>query len=211
VTRRGVVLGAAAAVGLGVAGVVGVGAARRLGATRDEAAAELPGDDLLTDAAIVTTRATTIAAPPAEVWPWLVQMGYQRGGWYSIDAFERLIGAGDFLTGGSADRIVPELQGLAVGDRVPMNDHLALVVAAMDAPHTLVLVLPSSPLAWVWTFVLREVGVGPATATRLVIRTRLGARTPWARPLLAPLEAGHGLMEAVQLVRLRHRVETTAV
>jgi hypothetical protein len=207
VTRRGWVLGAAAVAGLGVAGI---GAARRLGATRDEVAADLPGDDLLADAAIVTTRATTIAAPPAAVWPWLVQMGYQRGGWYSIDALERLLGAGDFLTGGSADRIVPELQGLAVGDRVPMNDHLALVVAAMDAPHTLVLVLPNAPLAWVWTFALRELGVDSGVATRLVIRTRLGARTPWARPLLAPLEAGHALMEAVQLVRLRDRVETTA-
>jgi hypothetical protein len=196
-----------------VAGVslLAVRAARRFGATDDEVAATLPGDGLETEAAIVTTRAATFAAPPDAVWPWLVQMGYQRGGWYSIDPFERLIGAGDFLTGWSADRIVPELQDLRLGDRVPLNDRLALVVAGFDPPRSLVLVLPDeAPLSWVWSFTLREQRRGAQVATRLLVRTRLGARRRWMRPLLGPLEAGHGVMEAVQLLRLRRRIERPA-
>ena len=198
----------------------------------------LPGDELLPDPGLVTTRATTIVAPAAAIWPWLVQMGYQRGGWYSIDRFEQLIGAGDFLTGGSAERVVPELQSLAVGDPVPLSATRALVVRHLDAPHALVLELPESPLAWVWSFTLHPVevpagaarsdssgaarsdpsgaarsdpcsalGTAASSATRLVIRTRAGARSGWVRPLLAPLDAGHLVMEAVQLQRLRRRAE----
>lgn len=200
------VLTATTAAGLTIAAV---GAARRLGATDDEVAAALPGDELEPDPSIVTTRAATFAAPPERVWPWLVQMGYRRGGWYSIDPFERLIGAGDFLTGWSADRVVPELQDLALGDRVPLNERLSLVVAGFDPPRSLVLVLPDAPLTWVWSFTLREQRLGAQVATRLLVRTRLGARRGWVRPLLAPLEAGHAVMEAVQLVRLRRRVERT--
>jgi hypothetical protein len=204
--------------GLGAAAArAGLRRARTLGARPEEVTAVLPGDELLPDAPLVTTRATTIAAPAAAVWPWLVQMGYQRGGWYSIDRLERLLGAGDFLTGGSAARIVPELQALAVGDAVPLSATRALVVRHLDAPRALVLELPDTPLAWVWSFTLHPAGAGVAgagaarpersLATRLVIRTRAGARAGWVRPLLAPLDAGHLVMEAVQLRRLRQRVE----
>jgi hypothetical protein len=198
----------------GVITAVGTGAAllallvragRHLGALPSEVVAVLPGDEVEPTARVVTTRSIEIAAPPSEVWPWLVQMGYQRGGWYAIDALERLIGAGDFLTGGSADRIVPELQDLAVGDRVALNDRSHLVVAHLDAPRALVLVLPSGPVAWVWSFTLHG-----ETDTRLVVRCRTGARAWWVRPLLPALDAGHLVMEVVQLRRLRTRVEAAA-
>jgi hypothetical protein len=210
--RRGSALlraGAAAAAAVGL-----VRAGRTLGALPSEVVAALPGDEVDPAATSVTTRAVRIAAPPAAVWPWLVQMGYRRGGWYAIDALERLIGAGDFLTGGSAERIVPELQDLAVGDRVALNDRAYLVVAQLEAPRVLVLVLPSGPLAWVWSFSLHPVPPaddedGPA-ATRLVVRCRNGARVGWVRPVLPLLEAGHLVMEMVQLQRLRRRVETAA-
>ena len=202
-------VGAAA---VAVVGLVRVG--RTLGALPTEAVATLPGDEVEPAATAVTTRAIRIDAPPAAVWPWLVQMGYRRGGWYAIDALERLIGAGDFLTGGSADRVVPELQDLAVGDRVALNDRAYLVVAHLDAPRALVLVLPSGPLAWVWSFTLHAVpspGVddGPV-ATRLVVRCRTGARDGRVRPLLPLLETGHLVMEVVQLQRLRRRIEAAA-
>jgi hypothetical protein len=71
------------------------------GATGAESAGVLPGDDLVR-ARWQTTRAVTIAAPAADVWPWLVQMGFGRAGWYSYDWVERVIGAGDFAEGGSA-------------------------------------------------------------------------------------------------------------
>jgi hypothetical protein len=202
-------------IGAASAAVVGlVRAGRTLGALPTEVVAALPGDDVDPEATAATTRAIRIDAPPAAVWPWLVQMGYQRGGWYAIDALERLIGAGEFLTGGSADRIVPELQDLAVGDRVALNDRAYLVVAHLDAPRALVLVLPSGPLAWVWSFTLHAVpsqGDGTApSATRLVVRCRTGARASWVRPLLPLLEAGHLVMEVVQLQRLRRRIEAEA-
>lgn len=195
--------GTIAAIGAGGALVATllVRAGRHLGASPSEVAARLPGDGTDPAATAVTTRAIEIPAPPSEVWPWLVQMGYRRGGWYAIDALERLIGAGDFLTGGSAERIVPELQDLAVGDRVALNDRAHLVVAHLDAPRSLVLVLPGGPLAWVWSFNLHG---GPHT--RLIVRCRTGARAGWMRPLLPLLEAGHLLMELVQLRRLRARV-----
>ncbi len=179
-----------------------VRAGRHLGALPSEVAAVLPGDTLEPTADAVTTRAIGIAAPASQVWPWLVQMGYRRGGWYAIDALERLIGAGDFLTGGSADRIVAELQDLAVGDRIALNDRAHLVVAHLDAPRALVLVLPRGPVAWIWSFTLHG-----DTETRLVVRCRTGARAGWVRPLLPLLEAGHLVMEVVQLRRLRARVE----
>ena len=255
---RGVVLSgrggpAGGALGAGlVAAAVALAVAVRLGRTAgalpSEVATTLPGDAIVPEATAVTTRAIEIAAPPEEVWPWLVQMGYGRGGWYAIDALERALGVGDFATGGSADRIVPELQDLAVGDRMPLSEDLHLVVAHLDAPRSLVLVLPGGPLAWVWSYDLRPVyappgataiapsspGPGPdsrggggarpttgaaakthaarpghgrrVVGTRLLVRTRMGAATGWVRPLLAPLEVGHLVMELVQLHRLRRRI-----
>src|SRR5688572_14283386 len=73
----------------------------------------LPGDDLVADPTAVETRGIDIDATPEEVWPWLVQMGYGRAGWYSYDAVD--------MDMPSADRIRPELAGLAVGDVMPTH------------------------------------------------------------------------------------------
>src|SRR5262245_41661298 len=81
------------------------------GATDEEAARRLPGDELLADADIVATRAITVDAPAASVWPWLVQMGPGRGGAYTYDWIENLFG----LDMHSANEILPELQDLEVG------------------------------------------------------------------------------------------------
>ena len=84
----------------------------RWGATDEEVRRPMPGDDLLPDATS-TTRAITITAPPEQVWPWLAQLGYGRGGWYSYDWIDN-----DGRP--SADRILPELQQLQVGDQILM-------------------------------------------------------------------------------------------
>ena len=86
----------------------------RWGATDEEAAERLPGDEVVAQPRYQTTHAVTIHARRSEVWPWLVQLGQGRGGLYSYDWLENLFGLG-FR---SADRIIPDLQRLAVGDQV---------------------------------------------------------------------------------------------
>jgi hypothetical protein len=85
----------------------------RWGAADEEVGRAMPGDDLLPGASGTTTRAVTITAPPERVWPWLVQLGYGRGGWYSYDWI-------DNDGHSSADRILPEQQQLQAGDQILM-------------------------------------------------------------------------------------------
>src|SRR5213082_3723487 len=87
------------------------------GARPDEVSRELPGDELPPGAGIVATRAITIDAPPAAIWPWLVQMGSGRGGAYTYDWIENLFGLGMH----SADEILPQFQGLKLGDEIPLG------------------------------------------------------------------------------------------
>ena len=163
-------------------------------------------------------RSRVIDAAPEEVWPWLVQMGFDRGGWYAIDRLEKMFGVGRFATGGSARRVEPELQQLAVGDRMPLSRKLWLDVVAMDRPRRLELALPPGRLAWIWRFTLTP--IGPATSDdaeadvrcRLTITTELSipARTAPTR-VVAQLafrlfDLGHGVMEHVQLRTLAQRV-----
>ena len=130
--RIGIVAGAGALVAAAAGILLGPRLWRRMldwGATAEEVRRALPGDELLPDADLVATRAISIAAPPAEVWPWLVQIGVGRAGAYAYDWLDRLFG----LDMRSSRRIVPELQGLAVGDMVPVaNDGTGLRVRAIE-------------------------------------------------------------------------------
>src|SRR5579863_5222681 len=78
---------------------------------------DLAGDSLVVNPMFVYTMAATVNARPEHIWPWLVQMGYQRGGLYSYDWLDRLFG---ILDRPSADRIIPEFQHLQVGDVIPL-------------------------------------------------------------------------------------------
>jgi hypothetical protein len=100
------------------------------GVDPDEAVRPLPGDELVPVPDIVDTRAITIEAPPDAVWPWLVQMGFGRGGWYSYDAID--------MRGTSASTILPELQGLAVGDLLPTHPDGGFVVRILEPERALV-------------------------------------------------------------------------
>jgi hypothetical protein len=93
----------------------------------------LPGDDVIADPTIVETRGITIAAPVERIWPWLVQMGYGRGGWYSYDRLDN--------QGGSSHRIVPQLQHLEVGDVVPTHPGGGFRVESLESKRHLVLSL----------------------------------------------------------------------
>jgi hypothetical protein len=104
---------------------------RSWGVDPTDATLDFAGDDLVPDATVVETRGVEIDAPPDAVWPWLVQMGYNRAGWYSYDAID--------MKGASVSEIRPELQHLAVDDLVPNSPDTAFVVRSLDPGRSLVL------------------------------------------------------------------------
>jgi hypothetical protein len=144
------------------------------GATEDEVQRSLPGDELVPDPKFVWNQAITIHAPASDVWPWLVQIGNQRAGWYSWDAIHRLLGVAGSVQyeDRSADRIIPELQNLQIGDEIRMMPE------SMGAPgYKVVAIEPDRALvthiddengaSWVW--VLDPID---ARSIRLIVRFR---------------------------------------
>jgi hypothetical protein len=136
-----------------------------------------------------STRAISIDAPPAAVWPWLVQVGCLRAGWYSDDLL-------DNLARPSATRIIPDLQHLEIGHRVPMSprptDRSSLTVDSFEIDQWLLWTTPDS--TWVWRLIPIE-----HDGTRLVVR--INARYDWRHPLRALL--GVLLMEFGDFAMLR--------
>lgn len=174
------------------------------GATADEAARPLPGDELLEEAEIVSTRAIAIDAPPSAVWPWLVQMGPGRAGAYTYDWIENLLG----LDMHSADRIVPELQHVAVGQVFEgiRGDGTGMRVEILEPEHAMA--TRSEDGKWVWTFVLvEEDGV-----TRLLSRNRIstGGLSPGGKLGMAVMEPGSLVMERKMLLGIKQRAERLA-
>jgi hypothetical protein len=176
------------------------------GATGGEPIEALPGDDLLPAADLVATRAVTIEATPARVWPWVAQLGQGRGGFYSYDRLENLVGCEIE----SADRIHPEWQDVSIGDPFRLHPKLALVVAEVDPGHSLVVDgrarpgEPAPPYDFTWAFVVRR---HPGLRTRLIVRERYGYTSPASRLVVEPLTAGSALMTRKMLHGIRDRVE----
>jgi len=188
------------------------------GATCDEVVRPLPGDDLVAYPLYVTTRAITVGAPAAAVWPWLVQLGQNRGGFYTYDVLENLMG----LDIHSADAIRPEWQDLHVGaDYVSLDPdgYMKMTIAVLEPQRAFVILsgAPGEPtqapgsffkgeIEFSWAFVLDPVN---ERTTRLIIRSRAAwADTPTARlakPVL--LEPVHFLMEERMLRGIRERAE----
>jgi hypothetical protein len=214
---------------------------RAWGVDPADAAVEFPGDDLVPDAPVVETRGVEIDAPPDAVWPWLIQMGYNRAGWYSYDLVD--------MKGASVDRIVPELQNLAVGDLVPNSPDTAFVVRALEPGRALVLyadektveeqvaaararkaageaieetpanlkaagkMMPAmAGFAASWAFVLRPLAEG--TRTRLVERFRVRMPAPEG-PAAAALAGAFGFgvfaMTRKQMLGIRDRAEAAQI
>lgn len=179
----------------GVVAVVAAGAAgyanlyrlgRGSGSTASERSEHLPGDELIVAPTLVTNHAAHLPAPPETVWPWLTQVGWHRGGWYTPRWVDRILFPGNWP---SADRLEPSLlRELKTGDTIPDGPPgtAHFVVEFADAPRLLVLHsrthLPpgwdtrfGASLDWVWTFTLREDGVG----TRMLIRNRGIVKPAW--------------------------------
>ena len=164
--------------GVGFLGAVALAA--RAPRPRGDDSSPLPGDDLVPGATIVETHQIDIDAPAATIWPWLVQLGYGRGGFYSFDLLERLAGVG--MT--NARRIEPQWQDLAVGDQVRLAADAALVVARLEPERCLVLssdggaAPPGAGMDFdfSWAFVLDEPGGLGSGGCRLRIRERYRPR-----------------------------------
>jgi hypothetical protein len=169
------------------------------GATPEEVAAPMAGDELLADADVTATRAVTIDAPPAAVWPWLVQMGVGRGGAYTYDWIERLFG----LDIHNVDRIVPELQHLRVGDVLPMRpNEPGMRVEVLDAERAMS--ARSEDESWVWSFAL----VPGNGSTRLISRNRIRVHGRGERAVMPAMEAGSLVMEHKMLHTIKELAET---
>ena len=177
----------------------------RWGATKEEATRPMPGDDEVMRPMQVTTRAVTVNASVSDIWPWLVQMGYRRGGMYSYDWIDRLLG---ILDAPSADRIIPEFQHLEVGDIIPMGKPPSWPVKAIE-PERILLIVINEPNAQVtWCFMLDKIA---ERQTRLILRIRNRlAMTPvllLALPIMLP---GEFLMVRRMLLGIKQRAESTA-
>lgn len=166
---------------------------RRWGTTQAERVASMPGDGIIPDAQ-ATTRAIYIEAPPDRVWPWLLQLGYGRAGWYSYDLIDN-----DGRP--SAERIVPEYQALGPGDQITMVPGMGPHVRVVDPPRT---ILAGDDVGGTWCMQLREVGSG----TRLVSRWRMPRpSSPATRLWMLIADPGAFVMERKMLLGIRHRAE----
>ena len=167
-------------VGLAVLGAVSLGVYLRFirpwqlrwGATDDEVASPLPGDADVPRPTFNATRAVTISARPEDIWPWLIQIGVTRAGWYSYDLF-------DNLGHPSAERIIPEFQHLAVGDVIPMSPDgkQGQWVKALEPNRWMLWEDKAGDSTWYW-------GLDPVDERQTRLITRVRMRYNWTSPML---------------------------
>ena len=207
---------------------------RSWGVDPSESDRPLPGDELVPAPTEIETRGITIAAPPSRVWPWLVQMGFGRAGWYSYDRMD--------MAGRSADRIVSEWQAIAVGDTLPTHPGGGFVIKAIEPERALVLYLDNDVVqSWTdrhgehpegngktpanlaaagafmnaaqppefaasWAFVLEPLG---EDRTRLIerFRVRFGEGRAWNRYTLPMMGFGVFVMMRKQMLGIKERAE----
>jgi hypothetical protein len=178
----------------------------RWGATDQESDGSLPGDDLIANPDLTATRAITVHTSADQVWPWIAQLGQDRGGFYSYDVLENLVGCNIH----SADQIVPEWQEINVGDQVNLHPEVGLDVAVVEPGRALVLRsgVPMGaappPYDFTWAFVLQE---QPEGTTRLLVRERYAYTQRWAPLLVEPVAVVAFVMTQRMLRGIRERAE----
>ena len=174
----------------------------RWGATPSDLTRVMAGDALLVNPTYSGTMAVVVNAAPAQIWPWLVQIGYRRGGLYSYDWLDRLFG---YLDRPSATRILPEFQDLAVGDEIPLGRGPRWPVAAIEPNRALVLDMRNlGGFDWVWQFGLYTVD---ENRTRLVSRSCVRTQSALARLATYVIEPAGFLMTRRMLLGLKQRAE----
>lgn len=194
----------------------------RWGATSAEVTGPVPGDDLLPGADLVSTRAITIDARAEDVWGWIAQLGQGRGGFYSYDRLENLVGC-DIRSSGT---IVPAWQDVAVGDAVHLHPDVALTVVQVEPGRSLVLrgAVPVGgadspappPYDFTWAFTLRggtdgtDGADGSDGSTRLVVRERYAYLRRSAALIVEPVSAVSWFMSQRMLRGIKERAEALA-
>ena len=174
------------------------------GATAEEAQAALPGDGILPDVRLQTTRAVTIDAPPGRVWPWLVQMGPSpRAGVYTYDWIERLLG----IDIENADRILPQFQHLEPGEFFALNKDGSNGLFVREVEPERALVLQWKNEGSTWTFGLSAAAGGK---TRLLSRNRIAGAGPLFWLGMAVMEPASLVMERKMLLGIKERAEALA-
>lgn len=171
----------------------------RWGATDEELTLAMPGDELIEYPSFKVTRAITIRARPEEIWPWIIQIGFNRGGFYSYDWL-------DNLGKPSADRLVPELQHIEVDTWIPMagkvTEETAFLVKAFDAKHWMLWGKAASTWSWKLLPIDEE-------HTRLLIRLKCQYR--WNRPTIITdlilMEIGDFPMMRKMMIGIKQRAE----
>jgi hypothetical protein len=178
----------------------------RWGATDEEVNMSLPGDELVSDADITSTRAITVDAAPDCVWPWIAQLGQGRGGFYTYDVLENLVGCAIH----NADQIHSEWQSIAMGDVFRLHPEVGLSVALVEPGRALVVRggIPMGPVPppydFTWAFVVHGVSGG---TTRLVVRERYGYTRWWSALLVEPVQLISFIMSQGMLRGIRQRAE----
>jgi hypothetical protein len=174
------------------------------GATPAEIEASMPGDDVIRAPKQVSTRAVTINAQPEDVWPWLAQMGNRRGGLYTYDLIDRLLGA---LDEPSAERILPEHQHLEVGDVIPIGNGPDWPVKDLEQNSFLLAHILAPGMEFTWAWVLNELD---ESHTRLVLRIRSQLSGPIPTLLFHLSDPGSFLMTRQHLLGIKRRAELAA-
>ena len=173
----------------------------RWGATPEEVGRQMPGDELVDRPTFNATRAVTVAAGPEHIWPWLLQIGINRAGWYSYDWL-------DNLGRPSATEIVPELQRLEVGDLIPIspNGKYGLKVWYFKPREWMLWVDDQGHTSWLW--LLDPVD---QISTRLITRIRM--QYQWLRPAIVfdlLVEFGDVVMMRKCMLGIKERAEALA-
>ena len=173
----------------------------RWGATDEEVIRSLPGDSFIDDPTFNATRAVTVHAAPEFIWPWLLQIGHNRAGWYSYDLI-------DNLGRPSANQIIPEFQQLGRGDLVPISPDgkFGFTVHTIFDNHYMLWGAPGD-MSWLWY-------LDPVSEneTRLVTRVRLKYR--WTHPTILfylVLDVGDIVMMRKCMLGIKARAERLAV
>lgn len=173
----------------------------RWGATDAEVERTLPGDDVVVRPTFNATRGVTVRAKPEDIWPWLVQIGIKRAGWYSYDWIDNLGRA-------SAERIIPEFQYLAIGDLIPMSPDGKLGLWAKDIePNEWMLWWDKKgDVTWFW-------GLYPFDDSRTRLITRVRIHYNWLSPSLIfdlLLDVGDIVMMRKCMLGIKRRAQAAA-